>query len=69
MGVFMTSLRRAKEICPSCCTFLWADTDFKGGLFHQHPGIIFKFSDVLEAERITNSTDTQIKSQDSFNQP
>lgn len=58
----MTSLWRTKEIWLGCCTFLCADTNFKGGVFYQHPRIIFKISDVLEAERITKSTNAQIKS-------
>jgi hypothetical protein len=57
----MTSLWKAEEIWLGCYAFLCADINFKGGLFHQHPGIIFKFLDILKAESIANSTDAQIR--------
>lgn len=57
----MTSLWKAGEIWLGCYAFLCADISFKGGLFHQHPGIIFKNLDVLKVEMIGKSTDVQLE--------
>ena len=50
-----------------CYAFLCADISFKGGLFYQHPGVLIKFSDILQVEGLANSVDAHIKTQKDLN--